>query len=90
MVSVLIYGRVDKKQKRIYVKTPIFIEPKDWDTKSKKIKNSFKDAASLNRHLQGLVSKLMDFAIEEERNGKNVTPELLNDLYTGGWGGGCS
>ena len=66
-----------------YFSTNIYIEPKDWNNKTRTIKTDYPNAIKLNKQITETLRNLENFELDKINNGKVFNINMLDDFFKG-------
>lgn len=66
-----------------YFSTNIYIEPKDWNNKTRTIKTDYPNAIKLNKQIFETLRNLENFELDKINNGKVFNINMLDDFFKG-------
>lgn len=66
-----------------YFSTNIYIEPKDWNNKTRTIKTDYPNAIKLNKQITETLRNLENFELDKINNGKPFNLSMLDDFFKG-------
>ncbi|QYS88038.1 site-specific integrase [Flavobacterium davisii] len=69
--------------KHKYFSTNIYIEPKDWNNKTRTIKTDYPNAIKLNKQISETLRDLENFELDRINNGKAFYLNMLDDFFKG-------
>lgn len=64
-----------------YFSTNIYIEPKDWNNKTRTIKTDYPNAIKLNKQITETLRNLENFELDKINNGKPFNLNMLDDFF---------
>lgn len=64
-----------------YFSTQIYIEPNDWNNKTRTIKTDYPNAIKLNKQIAETIRDLENFELDKINKGKNFSLSMLNDFF---------
>ena len=68
--------------KHKYFSTNIYVEPKDWNAKTRTIKTDYPNAIKLNKQIAETLRDLENFELDKINNGKPFNLSMLDDFFT--------
>lgn len=66
-----------------YFSTNIYIEPKDWNNKTRTIKTDYPNAIKLNKQITETLRNLENFELDKINNDKPFNLSMLDDFFKG-------
>ncbi|MBF7093584.1 site-specific integrase [Flavobacterium sp. ALJ2] len=69
--------------KKKYFSTAIYIEPKDWNNKTRTIKTDYPNSIKLNKQILETLRDLENFELDKLNNGKVFNLSMLDDFFKG-------
>ena len=73
------FGRSVRKP----INTKVYVEPKQWNDKKKEINNKYPAYIQTNQYLRKLFNEVLEYEASLLNDGKELTPELLDDFVNG-------
>ena len=64
-----------------YFSTQIYIEPNEWNNKTRTIKTDYPNAIKLNKQIAETIRDLENFELDKINKGKNFSLSMLNDFF---------